>query len=143
MDALPFTPTPTLVVHRDPPLHHRPDAPADDPLVSAGVVARILATPWLRRLLLPGGLVPGPYEVLDYEHTSPDDGIHRRAPPLTDDWEALRLRFRWSRKAAQSQGCGRGQAQPCRVRMGRKTAETALDHYRRLLVTRGAHRCKG
>ena len=44
-----------------------PHDPAD--LVSAAVYARILRAPRLRRRLLPEGLVPGPYAVLDYDAT--------------------------------------------------------------------------
>src|SRR5215207_9794005 len=39
------------------------------PLVSAQVYALIWTSPRLRRLLLPGGLIGSPYEVLDYRAT--------------------------------------------------------------------------
>src|SRR5688572_10113550 len=44
-----------------------PQSPS--PIVSARVYALIWTSPRLRRLLLPGGLVGSPYEVLDYRAT--------------------------------------------------------------------------
>jgi hypothetical protein len=48
---------------------HRPAPLEPTQLMSAAVYARILATPPLRTLLLPEGLLPSPYEVLRFEAT--------------------------------------------------------------------------
>jgi hypothetical protein len=45
------------------------DAPVPVPVVSPRVYALILGSPRLRKMLLPGGLLTSPYEVLDYAAT--------------------------------------------------------------------------
>ena len=45
-------------------------APAEpSPVVSPRIYALILSSPRLRRMLLPQGLLPSPYEILDYQST--------------------------------------------------------------------------